>query len=141
MRLRTFTAVTTLTLVSVVSAGCATNDDRAESCAPTDRSGDVEDALQDLERLADDEDTNLNNVDGRLEQLGDDINDVMNTTDDPNALQPRDADLSFDDLRASIEDLGNAENLSETGDALDDALSQLGDAVERMSEATEDCTP
>ena len=139
MRLRTF--VVALPVVAVlVSAGCAASD-RNESCARADRGNDVEDALQDLEKLANDEDTDLNNVDGRLEQLGEDINNVMNTTDDPNALQPSEADLSFDDLRASIEDLGNSENLSETGDALDDALSQLGDAVERMSKATEDCTP
>jgi DNA repair ATPase RecN len=138
MRLRSF--VVALAVVSVVSAGCAPND-RSESCPRTDRSADVEDALQELEHLADDEDTNLNNVDTRLEQLGEDVNNVMNTTDDPSALQPSDADLSFDDLRASIEDLGNADDLSQTGDALDDALSQLGDAVERMSKATEDCTP
>ena len=139
MRLRTF-VVTLAVVAGLVSSGCAASD-RNESCARADRSDDVEDALQDLEKLANDEDTNLNNVDGRLEQLGEDINNVMNTTDDPNALQPSEADLSFDDLRASIEDLGNAENLSETGDALDDALSELGDAVERMSKATEECTP
>ena len=139
--MRLLPSVAALAVVAVVvSAGCAASD-RNKSCARADRGDDVEDALQDLERLADDEDTNLNNVDGRLEQLGEDINNVMNTTDDPNALQPSEADLSFDDLRASIEDLGNSENLSETGDALDDALSQLGDAMERMSKATEDCTP
>ena len=139
--MRLLPSVAALAVVAVVvSTGCAASD-RNESCARADRGDDVEDALQDLEKLANDEDTDLNNVDGRLEQLGDDINNVMNTTDDPNALQPSEAALSFDDLRASIEDLGNSENLSETGDALDDALSQLGDAVERMSKATEDCTP
>jgi hypothetical protein len=124
-------------LVVALTAGCA-GTERSDSCNRTD---DVEDALADLDELAED-DTNMVNVDEKLEQLGNDVHEVMNTTGDENALQPSELDLSYDDLKASIEDIGNAEDLSETGEALDDTLSQLGDAVERMSAATEEeCTP
>jgi len=124
-------------LVVTLTVGCA-GAERSDSCNRTDA---VEDALADLEDLAED-DTSMNNVDTKLEQLGEDVNKVMNTTDDENALQPSELGLSYDDLRASLEDLGTADDLSETGDALDDVLGQFGDAVERMSAATEEeCTP
>lgn len=125
------------TLVVTLAVGCA-GSERSDSCDRTDA---VEDALADLDELAED-DTSMNNVDTKLEQLGEDVNEVMNTTDDENALQASELGLSYDDLKASLEDLGTADDLSETGEALDDTLSQFGDAVERMSAATEeDCTP
>lgn len=126
-----------ITVVIAVLAGCS-GSNASDGCQRTD---DVEEALSSLDHVAEGE-TDMNNVDERLEQLGSDVNEVMNTTDDPTALQISELELSYEGLRQSIEDLGNADDLSETGEELDDALSQIGDAIHRMSDATEEnCTP
>jgi hypothetical protein len=66
----------------------------------------------------------------------------MNTTDDENALQLRDLELKYQDVRDQIERLGDADTAHETGVELRKTLNQLGDAIHRMSEGTkEDCTP
>jgi chromosome condensin MukBEF ATPase and DNA-binding subunit MukB len=120
-----------------LTTGCGT-ENASDSCNKGD---DVEEALRELDELAED-DTTAANVDTRLEELGEQVNDVMNTTDDENALQPRDADLSFDDLRDSIEDMGNAEDVGETGEALADTLDQLAEGVGNMADGVEEeCTP
>lgn len=132
------TGIVAATVLLAVALGACATTDESDSCNRTD---DVEEALHSLDQVAEGE-TDMNNVDDRLEQLGDDVNDVMNTTDDENALQLSELELSYDDLKQSLEDLGNADDLSETGEELNDTLSQLGDAIERMSEATEEnCTP
>jgi hypothetical protein len=123
-------------LVGALGA-CATTDE-SDSCNRTD---DVEEALHSLDDVIDDK-TDANNVDEKLEQLGNDVNEVMNTTDDDNALQISNLELSYDDLKQQLENLGNADDLSETGEELNATLDQLGDAIHRMSDATEEkCTP
>jgi hypothetical protein len=120
-----------------VGAGCATSD-QAKGC---DRSKDVDATLDDLDQLAR-SDTDANNVDERLEHLGENIEKVMNTTDDENAPQLRDLQLKYNDVRDQLERLGNADSAHETGVELRKTLDDLGDAIHRMSEGTkEDCTP
>lgn len=120
-----------------LAAGCGT-ENASDSC---NKGEELEEALQELDDLARD-DTNALNADTRLEELGEQVNDVMNTTGDENALQLSDADLSYQDLRDSIEDMGNAEDIGETGEALSDALDQLADAAHRMADGVEEeCTP
>ena len=138
MRLVTVGASGLLTVAMLAgSAGCATSD-QAKGC---DRSEDVEATLDDLDQLAQ-KDTDANNVDERLEHLGENIEKVMNTTDDENALQLRDLELKYQDVRDQIERLGDADTAHETGVELRRTLNELGDAIHRMSEGTkEDCTP
>ncbi|HEY8545990.1 MAG TPA: hypothetical protein VIL36_13120 [Acidimicrobiales bacterium] len=124
-------------VAAVLTAGCGT-ENASDSCNKGDE---LEEAVQELDEVLRD-DTNAQNVDARLEDLGEQVNDVMNTTDDENALQLSDADLRYEDLRDSIEELGNAEDIGEAGDALSGVLDQLGDAVDNMASGVEDeCTP
>lgn len=137
MRYRPRTLAVALALGVPFVAACA-GDEVSESC---DKSEAVEDAMSDLDELAE-QDTSALNIDEKLEQLGEDVNDVMNTTDDENALQISELDLHFEDLRGALEDLGNADDFSESGDAMSDGVDQLADAVHEMSAATEEeCTP
>jgi hypothetical protein len=118
-------------------AGCATSDE----AKPCDRSKDVEATMDDLDQLAQ-SDTDANNVDERLEHLGENIEKVMNTTDDENALQLRDLELKYQDVKDQLERLGEADTAHQTGVELRKTLNQLGDAIDRMSAGTEeDCTP
>ena len=124
--------------VGVLTVGACAGSNASDDCQRTD---DVEEALHSLDDVVED-DTDMNNFDTRLEQLGDDVNKVMNTTDDPTALQLSELELSYDDLKAQLEALGNADDLSETGEELNATLDQIGDAIHRMSAATdESCTP
>jgi chromosome segregation ATPase len=138
MRLVTVGAGGLLTVAMLaVGAGCATSD-QAKGC---DRSKDVDATLDDLDQLAETE-TDANNLDERLEHLGDDINKVMNTSDDENALQLRDLQLKYQDVRDQLDRLGNADSAHETGVELRKTLRELGDAIHRMSDATKaDCAP
>jgi hypothetical protein len=124
-------------LVAAVAVGCGT-ENASDSC---NKGEELEEALQELDQLVED-DTSAANVDTKLEELGEQVNDVMNTGDDENALHPADADVRYQDVRDTLEDLGNAEDIGETGEALSDGLDQVAEAFDNMAEATsEECTP
>lgn len=102
----------------------ATGLDADEKETVCDARDDLDEEVRDLGEV-DFVDTSVSDIQGILDDIGDDISEISDVRSDQ--LQPFVADVrsSLDDLTDTLGDLGSSSSLSDAADSVTDALDQV----------------
>jgi hypothetical protein len=125
--------------VMLLLAGCGDDDDAQSAVCDAQSQLDTDvDQLQNVD-LAD---TSVNDLEGMLSDIGDDVQNLADAASDELSPEIDAVSSALDDLGSTIDDLGSSASPSEAASAIQQSLSALGTAASDLKTAVtddEDC--